>query len=1315
MDNSLLQMQFTVDGCVNPNIYCMGGVDFNTPSSLRNGLLKCAFFKPYNDNAGFYTNSSDVSNHLCRVPDKESDINSDFTIYFRYKIDINCIDDIAPIVSCYDRSNDKNHLVLYIENKRFFTWLMYDYSSKDRFAYYSSDIEYTLDNDWHTFCLTRKKDLDSKDIIYRFFIDGVLSRSYKWLYEYNPDISTIFRNIFIGWYTTGERIYTINNGYLDDFNILSIALYDDNFKPTTNYLVLSNGLYDGRYETTYDDDLLNMIADKKKYTLTNLIDNQIGWLPRKSNISWSLENGYFKTQDEYVTSTNSDNTATISIVGLSDNLSYDTAYYEDIYLSGLEKGDLLPIMVFINGYFCKLSDITIIKVYDNTTLVIKNVKYSKLHTIDDFRIISLPFSIIYEEDIGENTSYKTYIDQSTGQQYTALLPNYTVLYSFDNDGRFTISNASIFYYISEEYKDRYIIKSIEDDIPLSYGQNTNEDIKYQDNNFFHSVWRYGNFEPERILTNPGSTVESAHMYFRAWDNGSTKPGDHIILYKGTDLISPDKYDIVGYDLIKFYDKNDVNDNSLFTMQIITDFRSGENMVYLDNTDSIILEVVADQVKQSYINIPITDDLELSEIESCIIYKNGKLCYNIENSLDPRYNNTYKIDIDNKILEFVGVENFCNIGDIITFIFIKTNLLSVNGTKYMRPIYLKVNNNPDIDIVEYIKDPKQDNVITTGFLMPDYGGLTFNMNNFFLTINGQFIAPNRYRIQDNIFHEIPFRITTNPYDSNIEDSGSPEPEINIKELDDIEESIDRFKHRDKLVFMSEEDNDLIIEDAQHSKDIILCLLRIVDPLYEPILSKDNVLAEQLSKGRRFVLYDMNIDKKYRVTLDNLICFDQDGKYISDLYGYIYNMNIIKSLYTSSPNTRVVKYLTCLYYILGYDKNYSNVTKFENEPMIKRYIRLQEEFPDLDDHFDNLISDFDFKYSNDLTKEENIIKSFDYMVTFNQNIFDDLFEKRSKTYRTSYTGKDFNDKLTKYNNKYRLDQSIYPSGSKSIFFEDGKLADWNNDISYDENGLYEVYIDSLLDTDTSIESITSLNMNNDLISLIDDNLSMRPDTITSDLITSLDIINDSGIYDEATIASFNFDSIVEEAERYRYQIPISSTQPDIIEIDDDDIDDGISDYTVSNEDTDDDIEIDSIYKNNINTTDFYISLTLLPPSYKELESSSYNKKVAYSVQFSIITTSSDDTDYDNTINHDISFSITTIDYTEDLSNMESVDIFIPFNILTTPDYESNNESCTFLPCEINVNNESEFFIIFSIDTSGLYVYPKDIIFSIEVDDF
>ena len=322
---------------------------------------------------------------------------------------------------------------------------------------------------------------------------------------------------------------------------------------------------------------------------------------------------------------------------------------------------------------------------------------------------------------------------------------------------------------------------------------------------------------------------------------------------------------------------------------------------------------------------------------------------------------------------------------------------------------------------FIYKTSDNNTDMQSFDIPYYRGVKYNKRNTLVFVNDTFITPYRYEIIDN-----KLKLTT-PGD--------------------------------------------MIPPGQ---SFTFVLLRLVNDIEDPLTPRDKMISNQVRKGKRFVLYDLNIDKKYKITLDNLVCFDQHGRYIPDLFGRIYNMNIIKELHTSEPMQRSVRYVTCVYYTDSLE-NYSNTVLPNNSTFIKEYIRCLREFYEMDTHFDDFIKDFNIYHKDSKHYGVNLANALNYIVLYNQNLLDRTYERNSTCTRRTYSGKDLN-MILKSRSDGKYDMSMYADTDYKyhkhhthvIFFVNGSLAPWNNTIVYHKNE-FKAIVPSLFNVNDVIESI------------------------------------------------------------------------------------------------------------------------------------------------------------------------------------------------------------------------------------------------------
>ena len=236
----------------------------------------------------------------------------------------------------------------------------------------------------------------------------------------------------------------------------------------------------------------------------------------------------------------------------------------------------------------------------------------------------------------------------------------------------------------------------------------------------------------------------------------------------------------------------------------------------------------------------------------------------------RYRNNY----DEGTITLLNYSDWLNTGEELTFVFIYVNKCDQWGKLWIKPIFEYMGINLSTSTGYTASNPLMEVDI------PNIYNIKFTMNNLMVFDHDKLVIPRRYRIEDN---KLKFM---NPADGLI---GQPE-----------------------LTFV---------------------VLKMASQI-EKKGSRNNVLIEKYRKGKRFLLENLNIDKKRKITLDNITAFDQNGEYIPDLCGYIYNMNIIKQLYTTSMD-RVVQSIQVIYHDWS-EENYANVTLPDNDDFIKRTI-------------------------------------------------------------------------------------------------------------------------------------------------------------------------------------------------------------------------------------------------------------------------------------------------------------------------------------------------------------------------------------------
>ena len=384
---------------------------------------------------------------------------------------------------------------------------------------------------------------------------------------------------------------------------------------------------------------------------------------------------------------------------------------------------------------------------------------------------------------------------------------------------------------------------------------------------------------------------------------------------------------------------------------------------------------------------------------------------------------YVISDDNTTLTFTNTEDFVPKGTKLYFVFVKILRADQFGPLHVKPIFLTTIADPDTT-------GNFGETFTYKVKIPDLKGLKYNKQNVMMFMQNTFISPERYEISDNT-------VTMTKY------------------------SGDHFLR---------------------GKHITFVLLKMVNKFEDPLDDHDKVVYEQVQKGRRYVLYELPIDKRRQITIDNFVTFDNQGYYIPNLFGEVMNRNIIKEIHSDDPLHIVPRYLTCVYSTDSLD-NESNSLIPTNDDYIAGYITLRQEYYELDDHFEEFMSDFDISYDKNVHYGQNLAKALDYITCYNQNKLDKAYEKLSIVDRITYTGTHFNSLLSSIPRKLKnelelpdnlkfymeLDREYFWDSyyrSYPIYFVNGIVPNWYLNTTYKGNRML-IFMESKPSNSDTIE--------------------------------------------------------------------------------------------------------------------------------------------------------------------------------------------------------------------------------------------------------
>ena len=993
----LFQMRFNASGCTNSDVVDYGGVSYKETSPLvfaEDNNQRCAYFRPCHDGARFSIRGSSLNRIKSRMTG-----NGDWTLYFKFKIDLSSrMKDLSiPILSYI--SGGEQYNLLTIEKNQFFQWY-YDRSDWIPGPY----CGWVFDDNWHTFTFSHH------DGTVSWFIDGFKLQTNP--YPKKPELMSSLTTLYIGARDDngGNHFVTYGEGYLDDFWLVDYEVWDEHFVPPNLYFSgydkkdnYQFGVVTNAYEMPRD--VMNKTEEVMLHSAFHLNEKQKEWLPRRARIQWHEEDKYFHYKEYIMLSDKRDYTA-ISFNGLEQPLWIDPWNERCIgpvnAESAVQDNQMYAFVLFVDGKFIKLSDISIEKSDQFYTLFIKGRAPDKYNLVKQVELIIIPFPCIYEEDMG-------------------IRDELTPLYMFDLEGYFNPYNAYTYYYIDPDRTGTYGLGGcanlgcIEQNIPID-PDNTGHPQR-----FAKHYWRYGFFEK---TTGP-SSIGSYYRFVSTDNTIKATPDKEVNVYHNKVYIHRNRYTIEGPDLFHFDDgvemELDINKQNykIISMEHMTDAYDISEIVTIDSSDLKMRTVYADHDFQSSFEIPVVPSADGYTYTNFLVFHGG-VCYYDKNR--------YRIVTNKRKFLLLNHTDFLDKGDFVTFLFFKTRRGDEYGPLHVKPHYLYTKTG-DLTIVNRAQK---------------YATIKINYEKemqwtkdlFLLFVNGTLIRPDRYDINSN--NEIVMR------------------------------------------------SDLPENDFFGLKEVLIVFLTFENEYDDPTDPRGKIIREQMEQGGRFILFDLNIDPRIKLTLDNFVIFDQNGQYMPDITGEIMNMNIIKVLKSSkTPLTKVPRYLTIVYSETEGLDNYANVTRYRNYNFVKAYIRLLEEFYEVDYEFEKFISDFDARYRRDAHYGVNLAKAFLHIMKYNELHYLDMYKNRQLITRKTFKAESLNQRYETAGpmGPITMQRSMYKHPNKRTFhmiFEDGMIPEWHKNTEYRGNQMV-LRLPGPLDPEHDIDFIEFHEMSNTITKL------------------------------------------------------------------------------------------------------------------------------------------------------------------------------------------------------------------------------------------
>ena len=1020
----LLQARFNNSGPTNTDIVNLGSVDFSHTSRIRNGN-RSAFFEPCDDRTGLEITGSTKQNCTNYIGED----GNRYCIYFKFKIDLRhrISREPLPILSYIDPVTDEPTNWLNIEEN-------------DHFCYYvnnnewgsSTDCKWVFDDNWHTFLLNR--DYNSFDI----YIDGILLCHVSLIGTVHIKHTA---HMYIGrkarTKNSTDHYLTLQSGQLDDICIVDDIVYRENFIPPNMYWKGTNSssnyyFYTNSSISDIPKDLAQVTEKKLLQTAFHINETQKGWLPRRLRIQWHEEDYVWDRENYHTISLSREYTA-LFIFGLDQPLLMEpyNARFVDIFnaQNGVDDGILYPFMMFVDKKFVKLSDIFIMKSDQYYTVFIDKRLPDKYNLIKSVEIVLIPFKCIYEED-------------------EPLRTDIPALYVFNEDGYFDPVKPYSAYYIDKEKSPDIeftgILEQVIDPDELAYAGKDKDSGKFlTDQRILNSQWRHGYFTVSSIISS-----HEVNLKFNSSENDfKATVGSEFSFYRNKISMNEYDYEIIGTDLFKFRFKEGYTHqellNKIITMQLIVDktttkvYPSSGGVMEIANGIANMKFVVvrAEEVHQNKLKIPDVLDDNGYPYNNILVFRNS-VCMNGKGR--------FRIS-DAKYIIFTESEGteIINKPDPFTFVYVHTDRCDQFGPMHVTPIHLSTYTGAEGATIN------SDGFTTNQIFIPVYKDLEYTKDNVFFFVNGTLIDPNRYTIKSKTV------------------SGKTRYYV------DMDTSLANTYYKTTTTDGS---------GFELNKEVMFVILRVSSSIEDPSNPGEEEIKGIYQQGGRFVLYDLNIDKHIKITLDNFILFDMEGKYMPEITGEVFNYNIIKMIIsTNNPRLYIPRYLTCVYSRKRSLPNAANTILPTNDQLMKNYIRLRHEFYELDEDFQQFMHDYEFMYSRDTHYTSNLSRAVFYTLQHNQWHFLNLYKKRSSIQRMKVDIGRFNQRIDEDGYLAPIvpfDGCRYKDPAHRSFvmyFLNGTIPTWYNSIKYKGNK-YTFRIPNKLNKTDTLEVIKFHNMYN-----------------------------------------------------------------------------------------------------------------------------------------------------------------------------------------------------------------------------------------------
>lgn len=190
-----------------------------------------------------------------------------------------------------------------------------------------------------------------------------------------------------------------------------------------------------------------------------------------------------------------------------------------------------------------------------------------------------------------------------------------------------------------------------------------------------------------------------------------------------------------------------------------------------------------------------------------------------------------------------------------------------------------------------------------------------------------------------------------------------------------------------------------------------------------------------------IHRTKLDPECKLSDENLILFNNGYLCNSFLEGEVLPLNLFKVKNIEMINSLSLDYK--IFFFKKSNKSASNIQTIVNKKRLAKEMAINNKIPD---HISKLNNKFDFRYNRDLSYEENVYNTLEYIMKYNSGLLNNVYKDKSNIISRVYTGTEINAKMDD-NGYVTMSRRINSdTSSHVVIFKNGELYKGYSELKY-----------------------------------------------------------------------------------------------------------------------------------------------------------------------------------------------------------------------------------------------------------------------------